>query len=255
MPIKANITATEFNVLSDEGKTNYKASGEGFAIDLSGGFITTKDPAALLNAKNHEQTLRKAAEKQLLDFKTAEQQKIDDATAKATADARKAALEGNDLTAITAQFDERFAAMEAKHANELSTRDADVAKQSALVKESRLNAAAAKIATAISIVPDLLVGKIQSRLELDDAGNVVAKDGTGGISPAFTMQALQKEFVDNTDYAAIMIGSKASGASGSQTNGSPVDTGGKVWADFTTEQLKQLHEEDPTGYQNLKATK
>lgn len=255
MSIKAKLSAAEFTALPEANKAFYKQSGTDYLIDLSGGFVTEKDPAGLLTAKNHEVEKRKEAEQKLRDLQGGEQKKIDDAAKAAADEARKKALEGNDLTAITADFDARFAALEAKQVAELASRDAAVAEQAALVKASKLKAAASEIANRISTIPSLLVGNIQNRLQISDSGEIVATDALGAVLPDFTMSTLEKEFVDNSEYAAIMIGSKGSGASGSPTPGSPVDTGGKKWKDLSTDELVQLRKENPTGYKQLLATK
>ena len=93
------------------------------------------------------------------------------------------------------------------------------------------------------------------RLDVDELGNVIAMDKSGNINPNFTIDKLEKEFVDNNEFAPIIIGSKASGASGSTSSGSPVETMGKKWSDFSSEQLVQLRKDNPSGYQELKATR
>ena len=255
MPIKAKVTSAEFDSLPEGTKSLYVKAGDDYKLDIAGGYLLDNDPAALLNAKNHEVEKRKAVEAELKgirDKAEADKQKLKlDAEEKA----RKAALENQDVAALHADLQGQIKKMQAQHAKEINSQRVEIERQQQLVRETKLNKVASDIATKISTTPSLLSPLVMQRLDVDELGNVIAMDKSGNINSGFTIDNLEKEFVDNNEFAPIIIGSKASGASGSTSSGSPVETMGKKWSDFSSEQLVQLRKENPSGYQELKATR
>ena len=255
MPIKASLSVSEFNSLPDESKSLYVMVDNEYKLDVSGGYLIDNDPKALLNAKNHEVEKRKSVEAELKMIKDKAAQEIQKAKEQAENKAREDAIKNNDAAALHADLQKQIQAMQKTHAQEIELQRAEVKRQTELVRQTKLNTAASEMASKISTSPSLLSPLIMNRLELDQEGNVVAKDNSGTINPNFNLSGLEKEFIDNKEYAPIIIGSKASGASGSTSSGSPVETTGKKWKDFSSEQLVQLRNENPAGYEELKATR
>ena len=87
------------------------------------------DPAALLNAKNHEVEKRKAVEAELKgirDKAEADKQKLKlDAEEKA----RKAALENQDVAALHADLQGQIKKMQAQHAKEINSQRVEIERQ------------------------------------------------------------------------------------------------------------------------------
>lgn len=255
MPIKARLTVSEFNSLPDDSKSLYVMVDDEYRLDVTGGFLIDNDPQALLNAKNHEVEKRKSVEAELKTIKDKAASEIQKAKEEAENKAREEAIKNNDAAALHADLQKQIQAMQKKHSEELELQRAEVKRQQELVRQTKLNTAASEMASKISTSPSLLSPLIMNRLDLDSEGNIVATDNQGSINLDFDLSKLEQEFIDNKEYAPIIIGSKASGASGSTSSGSPVETKGKKWKDFSSEQLVQLRKENPAGYEELKATR
>lgn len=252
MSVKLKLTVAEYQALSEAEKANYKSDGDsGYQLDIVGGFVVDKDPAALLNSRDHEKAKRKEAEAKLKELQDAQQKTIDDAKKEAAEAARKAALEGGDVAAITEQLEARIADQEAKYQAELAKRDEAIALERQQAQQSRMDAHINSIVGNMKITDgseDYMRYEIKQKLAFDDNGNIIVKD-----NPETTPDNFVKSIVDDSKYAGIMVASKASGASGSQTPGSPVDTNGKYFDDLTSDELVDLHRSNPDEYQRLKA--
>jgi|TARA_R110000803_G_scaffold89443_2_gene156675 hypothetical protein len=255
MPIKASLTEAEYVSLPTDSKSLYVQSGDGFKLDLVGGYLIENDPTALLNAKQHEVEKRKAVEAELKAIKDKADLDVKKSKQAAENKVREDALKNQDVAALHADLERQIKTMQDSHAKEIASQRKEIAHQQELVKQTRMKKVASDIATKISTTPSLLSPLVMQRLDIDSSGNVIAKDKNGQMNDNFTLGNLEKEFIDNSEFAPIIIGSKASGASGSTSSGSPVETSGKKWKDFSSEQLVQLRKENPSGYQDLKATR
>ena len=258
MPIKAKLTAVEFAALPESQRAFYVLNGDGYTLAIEGGFLLDTDPAALLNAKQHEVAARKEAERKLKELQDAQQATIDAAAAKAAEDAKQKLLASGNTPEILKKFQDDLELAKKQFQTELEKRDTEL-------RQANENAKAAQLASHVSsFVSDLPIIKspaakrmmeleLQSRLALNEQGQLVIKDQTGVVNAALTLAALKKEIVDNPDFAGIIVGSKGSGASGSKLPGAPVDTAGKKFDQFSSDELVHLLSENPTEYARLKA--
>lgn len=178
MAMKFKIDKKTYEGLSDEMKSEYVA-GDGdneFILDVSG-----------LPAAEDVGPIKRALAKEKETVKT---------------------LKGEKET-LQAQIDAApdVAALEKKHATE-------VGKLKNFAEKTLLDGTANGIATKISTVPALMSKAVRERLVVDLDGDepvVRIKGADGKIDKDLTVEKLQQEFVANKDYAAIVIGSKASG--------------------------------------------
>lgn len=257
---KATITKTEFDALHEVLQKEYQAEGDGYKLKIDGGFLTDQDPSALLRAKQHEADRRKESEKKLKEFQDAEQKKIDDAKAEAAEEARKKALEEGDVGTITTQLEERISNMQAKFEKDLADRDAELEGERQKAREMQITSTAAGIAQKICLAEGdyagLLAPRIAAQLTLNESGQLAVLGADGQIDPQMNLQTLEKSYVDNPAYAAMIAGTKARGASGTPTTGgTPVETAGKKWSDLTSEEKVALKRSNPDAYSELLKTK
>lgn len=220
MALKHKLTQAEFDKLSDEFKKEYKKDGEEYLLDVEG----AEDTGALKRAKDREVQLRKEAEQKAKEL----QDKID---ASADIDARKK----GDIETLEKSWQGKLTAQKAES-------DAAIAKLSGSLTKNLVENVALQLASKISTAPALILPHIRARLAADFEGDspktrVLDKDGKPS---AMTVEELQAEFVANKDYAAIIIGSKASGSAGNPSN-----TGGAGKSAFSGKDAPDLASMSP----------
>lgn len=242
MALKKILTEDQFNALDDVTKLNYKKGADNkFHLDLE-----EDDAEALKRAKEHEKNARKAAEERA----EAAEKKL-----KEQEDARRAAEEdaarkAGDVTALEASWKQK--------------RDADVA--AAEAKTKRIEAAlkvqlvdnvAAALANKISTAPSLLIAVIKKRLTVeiptDEGSEPLTRvlDASGRPS-AMGLNDLEKEIIDNPEYAAIIKASSASGGGATpQRQGGGAPTGKKKLSEMTATEEAQFANEHPEEYAKL----
>lgn len=195
MALKKKITKAEFDKLSDAIKGEYKADGDEYKLDLDG----DEDVTALKNAKEHEKAARKKAEKELKEA----QERLE------AIEEEKNKGAGN------------VEALEKSWKTKLETKEAEakakVDKLTAALTNKIIGGEAQKLALELSPkAHKLLIPFIEKRLQADLEGDepkmrILDKDGKPS---ALTLEDLKKEFVDNADFSAIIVGSKATGGAG-----------------------------------------
>lgn len=188
MALKRKLTATEHAALSDVLKAEYKADGAGFVLD-------TDDATELLNARNQEKEARRLAEKAR-----------DDAQAALDALKDKTSRENGDVAALDASYKQKLA-------DEKKRADAAEATLTSERQDRHASTVADGIAKRFT-VPGLVGPHISKRLavEMHDGKAVVRVLDKEGKPSALSVADLEKEFVDNPDYKAIVIASKATGS-------------------------------------------
>lgn len=231
--------------LSDEIKAFYKASGDGFVLQVDG--KDAEDVTALKSAKEHEKNLRVAAEnkvKTLEETVTTVTAERDTAiTERDTAKADK----GQDVQALEQSWQDKLTAAEAKGTQAVTELTGEV--ERLLVTNTAIS-----MAGEISTVPELFQDVIAKRLKvekgadgkyftriLDDAGQPSAK----------TLDELKQDLLANPKYAAIVIAGKGSGggAGGTGSGGGATE---KKWLDYSDDELVALRTAEPAKYDALK---
>jgi hypothetical protein len=194
MALKRKITKEEHAALPDVLKSEYKAEGDAFILEVD-------DPAfAALKAEKEAAAARAAKAEADLKAKTDAEEA---AAVKAREDAARAA---GDVAALEKSWKDK--------------RDADVAAEAAktaattaALRALLVDTQAQKMADEISTVPALMIDKIKARMtvEVVDGVPLLRVLSTDGKPSALSVADLQKEFLDNPDYKAIIKGSRSSG--------------------------------------------
>ena len=235
MALKRKIDKATYDKLTDAVKAEYKAEGMDYVLDIEG----YEDPAELKRAKDREAQGHKdekaRADKLEADLAAERAKNGDDDESKA----RKA----GDIATLEKSWQSKV----------------DTAKAEGKAKEDKLRAALQKrlvdgtaesIAKSISTTPNVLLPHIKARLVADFDGDepVTRVLGVDGKVSALTLDELQKEFVANADFSAIIT---ASNASGGGANGGKQGSGGatKKLADMTGAERAAFQKSDPAGFQ------
>lgn len=201
--LKSKVTNAEFEALNDVLKAEYKKVGDDY-------FLDSDDAGELRRAKDRE---TEEAKKQ--------KQRADDLEAKALEDARKAneaaaelAKKNGDITALEASWKK-------KHDDDIAEMQKQLDASNGIIKRVFVDNIADNIAHEISTSPLLINPHIKSRLrvELVDGEPVTRVLDANNKPTALTLDDLKKEFVANENFAAIIVGSKASGGGAGQNRG------------------------------------
>lgn len=236
--LKQKIDKAAFDVLPDVMKAEYKVSATNAAEYL----LDTEDAREAIAARDREKARADGLQSQI-DGINAEL-----ATARTAREAaeREAAAKKGDIPALEASWQAKLDAVTA--AAKVREDKLTAQLQNLLVK-----AEARKIANAISTVPDLIEDKIAARLSADLTGEtpITRVLDAAGKPSASNIDDLQKEFVANPAYAAIIKANGASGggaAGGSGGGGAPA---GKKFADMTESEKTVLHRDNPVEFARL----
>lgn len=227
--MKRKLTQEEFDALSDAIKALYKKNGDHYLLELE------DDPAdELRRAKEREAQARKDAEKEL----EAARKKLADIEGD---DARKR----GDIATLEKSWNEKLKKQEDDAA-------AIIAKYRARTEKSLISDVAAQLAAKLAPnAVKILLPHIRARLTVDhDADEPVTRvlDENGKLS-ALTVADLEKEFRTNADFAAIIVGSNASGsgATGNKGGGAP-----KKLSEMNDKERIELYRSNPDEFRRLK---
>jgi hypothetical protein len=212
--------AKEYKLTEVDGKKVYQ-------LDLDG----VEDTGALKRAKEHEKSARQAAEKQAKEL-AARQEAIQEELDQM----RRGAIPKGDVEKLEGSWKDKLAKKEAELTGE---RDAALGTLKTLLVDN----VAQSLASKISNSPDLMLPHIKARLmtEKTAEGYVTRVLDKEGKPSALSIEELQKELTTDKRFAAIIIGSKASG--GGATGGSGAGSGAPVvdpkfdWAKATPSQI------------------
>lgn len=223
MALKRKVTKAEYDKLSDEMKKLYESDGDDYVLDIEG----YENPDELRRARDREKEDKKKAQKELKEARERLAELDGD-------DARKT----GDIEKIDGAWKEKFAKAETEHSNK-------VAGLVAFIKKTLVNTTAEGIANKISNAPKLLAKAIADRLTVDFEGDEPALVvlGEDGKPSAMKLDGLEKEFVANKEYSAIILGNKASGG-GAPRNGPEPKPGGAPASDPQNTSLAKMSPKD-----------
>lgn len=195
MAMKKKITKAEFEKLAKHFQEEYKAEGDGYVLDVDG----EEDLAPLKNA-NTRLKEEKAEAKRLL---------------KEAQEKLEALEEGDNKTKGNIEALEK--SWKGKLDTQATESKAKIDKLAAALTNTVIGGQAQKLASELSPKSfKLLIPFIEKRLQADlegDEPKMRILDAAGKPS-ALTMDDLKKEFIDNADFSAIIVGSKATGGAG-----------------------------------------
>lgn len=227
--LKIKVTKEEYDALPEGVKTEYKASGDLYILDVEG----YEDPGELRRARDREKQAAKDAREEADRLKReAEEAKNNNAR------------NTGDIAALEKSWKEKRDADVKEREDKLKKKDAWAEKQ---LKE----AVAEKIAAELSDSPKVLLPHIKARLSADlssDDPTTIVLDANGQRS-ALTVAELVSEFRASPDFAAIIRGSKASGAGGG--GGGRGAGGSKNPKEMNDAERIKLNKENPAEFNRL----
>lgn len=237
MALKHKVTSLD--EVAEKYRALYTQLGNEYVLDDE----VKEDTTSLKNAKDHEKAERQKAE-QRASVAESRLKQIDDKDAET---ASKKARADKDIESIDATWQARFDS----NAEELNAKicDKDAAIHKLVIKSTAMG-----IATKIAIpgTAKFLAQDLEARLEVGERnGEIVAlvKDANGVASGATTLDALQQSFVDNPEYASLIVGSKASGGGAGESNGGGAST--KSLSEMNDAERTQLHNSNPAAFSRL----
>jgi hypothetical protein len=228
MAMKKKLTAEEYEKLSDAMKAEYKKIGDGYSLDLS----DDEDITGLKNALSSEKEERRKAKEKLTALE-------------AEKDALQAKIDGTDDKALQKSYEKKIEKINNEHKELLNKKDS-------FIQRTLVDSVAQSIAAKISTSPALILPHIKARLSADlasDEPRTVVVDKEGKPS-AFSIDDLEKEFIDNADFKSIIKASGASGGgAGRQSYGSgSAGDGKKTFAEMTGAERIAFQKADPEGF-------
>ena len=242
MALKKQVSKKEYDKLSDALKEHYKEGEFSDTFVLDTGETDEDDPAELRRAKARETEDRKKAQKDLrvAQARIAELEGEGEGDGETDDETDPPARRGKSGRA-EADAKKIDSAWKAKHEKAIGEKDAKLSAKDAFIKKQMVDSTANSIATKISTSPKLLAKAIAERLTVDFDGDepeliILGEDGKpSGMS----LDKLEKEFVANKEYAAIIVGSKASGGGAPKTSPETKTGGGAPASEQQTPLSKQ----------------
>jgi hypothetical protein len=242
MALKAKLDKKAYDKLSEHIKGEYKESDteEGtYVLEVDG----AEDTGALKRAKEHEKEARKKAE---------------DATKKLQEQLEELQGQLEELQNKGKSGDDKVAAAEAKLKAQLAKREKELTDQltstQAALKAQMVDSVALRIATELAgDNAEILLPHVARRLQADIAdGKAVTKVlAADGSATDLTPEGLQKEFLSNTKFSSIIVGSRASG--GGAGGGRKGASGVKKLSEMTATEEAKFANENPEVYQQMVA--
>ncbi len=236
--LKQRLDKTAFDALPDVMKAEYKVN----ATNANEYLLDAEDAKEAVAARDRE---KKRAD----DL----QASIDEINKK-LADAEKAKKDAEDETNRKAG---NVAAIEKSWQDKLdaaiAAKDAIIASLQGKLRQLLVRSKAQGIAAKISVAPDLLTPAIEARLtaELDAETPITRVLDVAGKPSALSIDDLEKEFVANPAYAAIIKANEASGGGaggGSGGGGAPT---GNDFSKMTEREKVALRQSNPEKYRAL----
>ena len=210
MALERHISKSKYDKLSKDLQAEYNEDDEGEGYTLNA--VGYEDADELRRARDREKADRRKTQKELKEA----QDRIAELEGETT-------RESGDITKIEASWKEKLATQEKELNDKLSSKDKFIRKQ-------LIESTAQQLAMKISTLPKTMAKEIAERLDVDFEGDepaLVFLGSDGKPDTKLTIDKLEKEFVDNKEFASIIIGSKASGG-GAPRKGPDQKPGGAV---------------------------
>lgn len=238
MPLKAILTKEEYGTIEETSSQRelYKEDGDNYVLDLD----DNRPPSPLIDAKKHEQKRRQDAEIKLKDA----QKQLDEIKKAQQTEAEKKELDKlrrqGDIKKLEASWATKNQTLESEWVEKYNSMQTALQTQ-ILNNESRLMAERLAGDNA-----NLLLPHIQNRLKIDieeGIANIRVLDDDGQVS-ADNLQELEKKFLTDKSYSAIVVGSNGSGAGGTQKLGEDGPT------EMTVERFSKLKGSEQSAWAN-----
>lgn len=240
MALKYKIDEETHKKLSPNIQGEYKKGEDGsYTLDVEG----QEDTGALKRAKDHEKELRKGVEQKLKE----EQERYKEVIAQMD-ELRAEKIRGGDkVSEVEKAFQSKIAKLAADHKTEVDRING------ALRSHLEENVAISLATELAGENAELLIPHIKGRLRAEIVeGKAVTKIlGTDGEVSAATVDELKKEFLTNSKFHAVLIGSKASGGG---TGGARKGAGGsqrKSLKEMTATEEALFAKANPEDYKKM----
>lgn len=236
MKLKRKITKSDFEQLTDTHKALYVENGESYVLDI--------EDTAFSELKAEKE----AVKKELDEYRAKEAERIEKAEKRALERAKEdydKAKSNLDVDALEKSWQDKYAKLEQQYG-------AVESKYNSHVKKTLIDTTVFEMANKISTSPALITPHIRSRLDVDLSGDepkLYVLDEHGQRS-AQTVGELEKLFIDNKDFSAIIKATSASG--GAKAGGSIVGSGAQPEQKLS---LGKMSDEQLARYAETFATK
>lgn len=228
--LKRKLSKEQYDALSEDMKKEYKQTGDDYTLDLE----DYEDPAELRRARDREKQAAKEYKEKL----------------------EKLEREAEEAKASGARASGDIATLEKSWQDKLKTKEdelkAKIKKREDWARQKLVDEVAQRIATELSDAPKVLLPHVRNRLDIDltneDEPQTIVLDSTGKRS-ALTPAELAAEFQASPDFAAIIRGSKATGAGGGGGQGSGATN--KKPNEMNDAERVELYKKDPAKFKRL----
>lgn len=236
MALKRSITQKVYDTLSDEIKALYQESKTAgtYQLDLD---RDDDDASELKRAKDREVAARKDAETRARELEA----KLEELTG---IDAKKR----GDIETLEKSWKDKLEKV-------VSEKNAELERKNTFIKTTLIDSVASQLATKLcGDKATIILPHIKARLAADvDAEQPTTKvlDAAGKISAA-SIADLEKEFVANKDFGAIIVASKASGSGAPAAQLQTGQGGASLDAQGKPKSFTELTVKEKIGYINAK---
>ena len=213
--------------LTEDIKKEYKKVGDEYVLDVTGG----EDVGALQRALQYER-----------DQNTDRQKRLDALTAEVTT--LKASHVPGDIEK----------ALQKKLVDQEKELKAEAEKRTKQLHRVLIDDLANQLAKEVSSAPALLVPHIRQRLAVEEvSGELVTRVLKDGAVSALSVNDFKAEVVADPQFAAIIIGSKASGSGAQGKQGGGGGGATKTFKEMTEAEKVALFKSNPDEFKRLKA--
>lgn len=236
MKLKRKITKAEFEALTEAQQALYIVSGENYMLDIE----PDEDTAAILRARDREKADAADLRERLKVLQDAE-----DERKRAEADSEKDnATKAKDLDKLQKIWEGERESLKTEMSGKLTVREKQLQK---LLVDDR----------AEMIARDLnpkgwkvLLPHIRARLTADLSGDDLATKVVteSGEPSTLSIEDLKKEFLNNPDFASIVVAVNSSGGGADRNNGGGAS---KKPSDYTEAEKVELFHKNPAQFAQL----
>lgn len=236
--MKLNITKEEYEALSEDLKSAYTQTADGFGLQVEG----IEDTGALKRAKDHEKKARLAAEEQAKALK----EQIDSLQGKLESIEHEGSRKNGDIEALETSYKKKLAEAESKFGGEISSLHKTLERRT-------VDAEAMRLATELSgDNAHLILPHVRAKLgfELADGDVKVRVLGDDGAPSADSLDDLKNFYFTDERFSPIVIGSKASGSGAVGAKGSGGATRKRL-SDMTATEEAVFANQNPNDYAKM----
>jgi rRNA maturation endonuclease Nob1 len=241
MALKSKLSQADYDALPDHFKPEYEQSGTDWLLQ-------TDELTELRGAKKREKDRADALQAQV----DAANAKVAEADRLAAEAAAEAARKANDIPTLEKSWDEKVKATKAEG-------DARVAATNKKLEQLLVDNKALEIASAIATdagAAKLLLPHVKARLKAETEGDIAITRvlDVDGKPSAMSIDDLQKEFVANKDFGAIIKASNATGggAASNPGGGNGGGASGKKLSEMSEKERVDLSRTNPAEWARVK---